>query len=88
MDEKKNRLNPWAITLIMGVIAVLFSVFGFQQQSELKSARVKLEKLIIADQQIRAAAALSQGQIKIQRDLAEGYRKQLEECRKTSTKLK
>lgn len=88
MSEKKEGLNPRVITVIMGVIAILFSVFGFQQQSELKDATAELEKLRGMVAQTQNALTMTEGQAKIQRELAEVLKKQLEECMKNSPKTK
>lgn len=39
MSENKRRMNPWVATVILGVIAILFSVYAVQSQSELEDAR-------------------------------------------------
>ena len=45
MSESKRKFNPWIATVIMGVITILFSMFAFQQQSEMIEARKEIEQL-------------------------------------------
>ncbi len=45
MDEKKKRMNPWVPAVIMGVVAILFSFYALQLQSDLQDARVEIERL-------------------------------------------
>ena len=45
MEEKKKRMNPWVPAVIMGVVAILFSFYALQSQSDLQDARVEIERL-------------------------------------------
>ena len=44
MKEKKG-MNPWVFTAVIGVLAILFSVFGMQQQTEALEAREEVKQL-------------------------------------------
>jgi uncharacterized membrane protein YgaE (UPF0421/DUF939 family) len=44
MSEKK-RMGTWVPTIVMGVVAILFSVYALQEQTELQRARIELENL-------------------------------------------
>lgn len=43
--EDKKRMNPWVPALIMGVVAILFSFYALQIQSDLQDARKEIEQL-------------------------------------------
>lgn len=67
MEEKKKRMNPWVPAVIMGVVAILFSFYALQSQSDLQDARVEIERLntqvieckkSAEEQQKNAAAAM------------------------------
>ena len=45
MSEPKRKFNPWVATVIVGVVAILFSVFAFQQEAELIEARKEVDRL-------------------------------------------
>ena len=45
MEEKKKRMNPWVPAVIMGVVAILFSFYALQIQSDLQDARKEIEQL-------------------------------------------
>ena len=45
MEDQKKGFSPWIITVLLGVIAILFSVFGFQQQGELQEAQQMIVQL-------------------------------------------
>ncbi|HWA33936.1 MAG TPA: hypothetical protein VG737_07400 [Cyclobacteriaceae bacterium] len=44
MSEKK-RMTTWVPTIVMGVVAILFSVYALQQQTEVQRAREEMEHL-------------------------------------------
>ena len=44
MSEKK-KINLWVPIVVMGVIAILFSVFAFQAQVDLQTAQKEMEKM-------------------------------------------
>ncbi len=45
MEEKKKRMNPWVPAVIIGVLAILFSFYALQIQSDLQDARKEIEQL-------------------------------------------
>ena len=67
MEEKKKRMNPWVPAVIIGVLAILFSFYALQIQSDLQDARKEIEQLKVQtvecerraeEQQQRAATAM------------------------------
>ena len=44
MSEKK-KINLWVPVVVMGVIAILFSVFAFQSQVDLQAAQKEMEQM-------------------------------------------
>ncbi len=68
MSEKK-RMTTWVPTIVMGVVAILFSVYALQEQTELQRAQAELrscqqqletEKGKTADLTARLDAAVQQ----------------------------
>jgi len=45
MSEHKRRMNPWVPAVILGVVAMLFSVYAIQSQTEAVDAQKKVEQL-------------------------------------------
>ncbi|MDZ4714954.1 MAG: hypothetical protein SH819_05740 [Cytophagales bacterium] len=43
--KNNTKISPWVTILVMGVVAILFAVFGFQQQTEAMAAREELNLL-------------------------------------------
>ncbi len=44
MSEKK-RMTTWVPTVVMGVVAILFSVYALQEQTELYKAKEEVNQL-------------------------------------------
>jgi hypothetical protein len=42
--SEKNRMTTWVPTIVMGVVAILFSVYALQEQSELQRVKVEMEQ--------------------------------------------
>ena len=87
MEEKKKRMDPWVPAVIIGVLAILFSFYGLQLQSDLQDARKEIERLKVQtvecerraeEQQQRAAKAMELAIIE-----AERARQAAEELRKS-----
>lgn len=45
MSSEKRGFNPWIITVILGVVAILFSVYALQEQAAALRSREEAEKL-------------------------------------------
>ncbi len=63
MSEKK-RMTTWVPTIVMGVVAILFSVYALQEQTEVQRAKNEVNQLKadlnacqkqIADEKVKSA---------------------------------
>ena len=45
MSENKRRVNPWVPAVVLGVVAILFSVYAVQSQTDLVDAKKEIEQL-------------------------------------------
>lgn len=88
--EEKKRMNPWVPAVVMGVIAILFSFYALQSQSELQEARTEIERLNGQEAACRKAAQEQQARAMEAMSIAEESRrlaKQAEEdCKKSIRK--
>ena len=71
MSENKRRLNPWIFIVILGVIAILFSVFAVQSQSELNNAQTELKNVQEENQKLKAELDATAAEALKQHKLAE-----------------
>lgn len=91
MSENKGRFNPWVPTVILGVVAVLFSFYALQSQTDLQDARKEIERL---ENQTATCAKESERQqqqdaetLKQMTAACENAKKQADEaCKKVSKK--
>ncbi len=88
MSEHKRRVHVWVPTVILGVVALLFSVYAIQSQTEAQDAQEKIEQL---EQQLVQCQKVAEEQARnaqMQMVQAAGEaamaRKLLEECQKTT----
>ena len=83
MKEKKG-MNPWVFTAAIGVLAILFSVFGMQQQTEALEAREEVKQLKMQLEVANNRAAEQERAAMQNRKLAEEQTQrailQLQEC--------
>ena len=83
MKEKKG-MNPWVFTAVIGVLAILFSVFGMQQQTEALEAREEVKQLKMQLEVANNRAAEQERAAMQNRKLAEEQTQrailQLQEC--------
>ena len=83
MSEDKSRFNPWVPTIILGVVAVLFSFYALQSQTDLQDARKEILQLenqvttcareLDARQQsaLEMSAGCEQARLQVEEDLRE-----------------
>ena len=62
MSEKKH-MTTWVPTVVMGVVAILFSVYALQEQTDLHKAKEEMDGL-------RAALTTCQKQLEEQKAIA------------------
>ena len=88
MSEKKRKINPWVPVVVMGVVAILFSVYAFQSQSDLLDAKKEMEQLKNQVTECGKAAkeqqAMSVEARRMAREDADIMRVALEDCKKTN----
>lgn len=92
MSENKRRMNPWVPAVIIGVIAILFSFYALQIQSDLQDARKEIEQLksqvteAVKNAEMQAARADKNAmEAQRQNEIAVEALKQAEEnCKKSS----
>ena len=85
MNERMKKISPWLFTVILGVVAILFSVFAIQQEYDLDEAHKTIHEL--QDQlkaaQARAVTAEEKAEqnareAEVQRELAQEALKQMQ----------
>ena len=88
MSDKKRKVNPWVPVVVMGVVAILFSVYAFQSQIDLLDSRKEMEQLKsqmlmcqqeAENQQRHASNARRSAQAE-----GEKVRQELEDCKKSN----
>lgn len=84
MEEKKKRMNPWVPAVLIGVLAILFSFYGLQLQSDLQDARKEIERLNVQTSECVKRAKEQQQNAVVAMVMAAERAKQLEECRKSN----
>ena len=95
MEEKKKRMNPWVPAVIIGVLAILFSFYALQIQSDLQDARKEIEQLksqvteAVKNAEMQAVMASRNAiEAQLQNQIAVEARRQAEENCKKANKRK
>lgn len=91
MSEKKRKINPWVPVVVMGVVAILFSVYAVQSQSDLLDAKKEIEQLksqVTECAKVANAAkeqqSISEAAQRMVMAEADEMRLELEDCKKSN----
>ena len=88
--NEEPKMSPWVMVVVFGVLAVLFAVFGFQQQTEATAMKEELEQFRTQIQLVEREAAkqqvLSAEMAKTANEVNTNLASQLEECQKKRNK--
>ncbi len=88
MSEKKRKVNPWVPVVVMGVVAILFSVYAFQSQMDVMEAKKEMEQLkgqmVACQKEAETQQRLASNARRSAQAEVEKVNQELEDCKKNN----